>query len=1183
MAYISICKALYDYEAQASDELQLTEDEHIYILDASDPEWWKAKRRPPIDPSSGQLLPFPAGVEEGQVGLVPANYVEESEPLRMSRALYYYEAQNDDELALQEDELLRVYEYEGEWLLVKKQGHDELGTGEGKLGFVPANYVDEVAAVDGGPTRVDTSTAVAQVRDDAEDEDEEEDATAGAISTAPPTRTIAVKSAGTGPTDKPDDIDMWAIAALDSKKKKKKGTLGIGNASLFFASESDKTPVQKISVLSITSHSVEKGKTLHMKLDDDVDAELAVEVEGGKELTFVASSKGDAEAIAKKLDSSKAVAREAARNPPPAKAAASSASPRNLRSLPPPPNGSAAAMPMPAALSAPAASPSVGLLPPPTRKSGLSPAPPAASLAAAVPALAPGEEHAIALYDFEAQGDDELSVAENEKVIIVEKENDDWWKVRNQHGQEGVVPASYVEAIAGDTAVNGSAAAAVSGADTYEDDEAAVTREAGEEMAAIQAAEAERQKAARIADMERRKAELVEKRRREEAEAKRREALKAQPAPAVPASEGRSRSDRDARDGGNIKVPSGKSAPERPKGVSSGRAKPSANNTRIWHDKSGQFKVDAEFLGFNSGKIRLHKMNGVVIEVAIEKMSVPDIQFLEDITGKRLMPHDDDLPLDRAPDRRRREREATSRSSRSGQIIDRPDREQDPRRSKREVGCEREREREARRRQDGRSRRNVDWFEFFLAAGVDMDDCTRYAAAFERDKIDEAILPELEASTLRSLGLREGDIIRVRKLIDRKYSPKVSSSSSKAKQIRADEELARRIQEEEQNARRGKTTSPAPPSLFSGPDGSLKNNTRRGRPTPSSSSRQTTIDSASLAAASESLRINNASPIPRNATTSPESGRKSAAPIASGFDDDAWTPRPPSAKPTTPAAPSSASEAVVAPPPPPPPASAAAAPAPAPPAVSAPVPPAVSAEPSKPVADPNSALFDKLAAMKPAAPTNGFGRPGAAPTNNAMMGSFNMGPRGPLAPVPQNQGLLQPLIPTQGTGQFVPTRQMGMQPQMTGWGGGMQPQLTGWGGMQPQQTGWGGMHPQATGFNGMQPQPTGFNGMGGVGMQSMATGFGLLQQPQTPFGMQMQPTGLDMQQQPQSTFGMLSEQAQKHEKEKDMTPSNIFAQMKSGEFARDGSSGAQPADKYDALRGFQTGSVMYPQNTGFYG
>ena len=52
---------------------------------------------------------------------------------------------------------------------------------------------------------------------------------------------------------------------------------------------------------------------------------------------------------------------------------------------------------------------------------------------------------AIVLYDFTADGDDELTVAEREELVVLERDSDDWWKVRNSKGQEGVVPASYVE------------------------------------------------------------------------------------------------------------------------------------------------------------------------------------------------------------------------------------------------------------------------------------------------------------------------------------------------------------------------------------------------------------------------------------------------------------------------------------------------------------------------------------------------------------------------------------------------------------------------------------------------------------------------------------------------------------------------------------------------------------------
>jgi actin cytoskeleton-regulatory complex protein SLA1 len=52
---------------------------------------------------------------------------------------------------------------------------------------------------------------------------------------------------------------------------------------------------------------------------------------------------------------------------------------------------------------------------------------------------------AVALYDFGADGVDELSVVEGERLTVLEKDGDDWWKCRNSKGLEGVVPASYLE------------------------------------------------------------------------------------------------------------------------------------------------------------------------------------------------------------------------------------------------------------------------------------------------------------------------------------------------------------------------------------------------------------------------------------------------------------------------------------------------------------------------------------------------------------------------------------------------------------------------------------------------------------------------------------------------------------------------------------------------------------------
>ncbi|PWZ03492.1 hypothetical protein BCV70DRAFT_155088 [Testicularia cyperi] len=1178
MAYVALGKALYDYVAQAEDELSLTEDDYLYILESDDPEWWKAKLRR-LDQDG---TPLQDDSDEGVVGLVPANYVEEAEPIRLSRALYDYEAQTEDELSMAEDELLRIYESDGLWLLVKKQGNDPLSGGEGRLGYVPANYVDDADAVDTGAAPVtEGEYDYAQPNGDAnEDDDDDED---DDVSFSNPTAAASIPQISLPPIaniGKSDEIKMWPVSALDGKKKKKKGTLGIGNASLFFASESDKTPVQKISVLHITNYTLEKGKSLHLDLSPDAGVEESI-------LDFHTGSKDAGNDIIKKLEASKANALTAAaaadRNaadppvPPPAPA------PPVAPLAPTPPAASTATLPPPTRTAA-------AVLPPPVRKT--------VSFQSQRPeAPETQDEHAIALYDFEAQGDDELSVAENEHLVILEKENDEWWKVRNDSGQEGVVPASYVEASdAAASAVGAGGAGAAAAAAASEEEESRQREEA--EAAVVAEAERQREAAEAAEAAERHRRETEERRQREQQERTRRDALKAQPAPAPPKLTQRPSTTEVTRAAKNVSIPQGRSAPERPKD-GGGRSKPSPNNTRMWTDRTGQFKVEAEFLGFNQGKIRLHKMNGVVIEVAVEKMSDGDINFLEEITGKKLQPNDDEIAA--SVSRRRESSRATQQMSSSGPSREERERERERRKEK---------EREQRRREQARSgpKRNVDWFEFFLAAGVDVDECTRYASAFERDKIDETVLGDLDSGTLRSMGLREGDIIRVNKLIDRKYrrNKHASSSSSSSRQsgkanantaadlerqIKADEELARKLQDQESAARRGDSASPAPPQLFSGPDGTLKNNTRRGRPTPRTTS-GSNVDPASLAAASESL-ARTATPPARAGTISPSTApKRTGSSLANGFDDDAWTPRPPSTKPATPARPTVASPAPAA--------TAAAPPAPTPPPALAPAAPANVSTP-----DPNSALFEKLAAMRP--PSAGVSpRPGASPSPmSSFMGqnqaAYNPNaPRGPYAPVPANQGLLQPLVPTQGTGQFVPTK---MQPQATG--------MMGMGGMQPQQTGWGNM-----GL--IQPQMTGFNGMGGMnGMQSQATGFGQfnggmmgspsgfgaggqLTMQQTGFpGMQPQATGfggqfggsaggggMSAQQMmaQQTGFGVGSQQQQQQQDDKEkFNASNIFQQMKSGQFAKDPNVAPQASDKYDALRpqptGFQPGGVM-PQFTG---
>jgi hypothetical protein len=53
---------------------------------------------------------------------------------------------------------------------------------------------------------------------------------------------------------------------------------------------------------------------------------------------------------------------------------------------------------------------------------------------------------AIALYDYEAQTDDELSIRENDSLEVIDKSEPGWALVRNvKTGKEGSVPETYIE------------------------------------------------------------------------------------------------------------------------------------------------------------------------------------------------------------------------------------------------------------------------------------------------------------------------------------------------------------------------------------------------------------------------------------------------------------------------------------------------------------------------------------------------------------------------------------------------------------------------------------------------------------------------------------------------------------------------------------------------------------------
>ena len=235
------------------------------------------------------------------------------------------------------------------------------------------------------------------------------------------------------------------------------------------------------------------------------------------------------------------------------------------------------------------------------------------------------------------------------------------------------------------------------------------------------------------------------------------------------------------------------------------------------------------------GKLNLHKLNGVRIAVPVAKMSLADLEYVEGVTGISL---DEDKPLS---DLKKRATASASRESRKAPAA----------KVGASVGASIE-----------PKKPDYDWFQFFLTCEVQPGLCERYAQAFARESMDESVLPDVDASVLRSLGFREGDIIKVTRYLDSKYGRGKKGGAG----------------EEEGGG-----------GLFSGPGGALRNNTRKGRPAPPVET-SNVVDAKAFSQQTGSAAAEAKASSPTAAA--PPAAAKSASKPASGFDDDAWDVKP---------------------------------------------------------------------------------------------------------------------------------------------------------------------------------------------------------------------------------------------------------------------------------------------------
>ncbi|KAI9681210.1 MAG: cytoskeletal protein binding protein [Caeruleum heppii] len=828
MGFLGVCRAIYDYAPQTDQELAIADGDLLFVLEKSaEDEWWKAKKR-----AKGEE-------DDEPVGLIPKNYIEEAQPIHHARALYDYTRQTDEELSFAEEAALIVYDTsDPDWSLVGFNGD---------YGFVPSNYIE---LSDNAPDIVENDKAPPtpeRSRQSYPTPEPDQPASPSSVDSPAPSPAAALagiigrKASSTArraaspppmtparpPNYTPDDSDEEAPSStapnLPTRHRSPPSQLA-----------SPRTPDASRVVASPPFNRVS-----HQRDDDDDDGiaqsprgfhlynisemvtamgkqkkmptTLGINVAAGTLMISPEKSRDGpqqewtADRLTYYSQEGKHVFLELVR---PSKSADLHAGTKDT------------------------ANEIVSAL------GEMAGAAKAEGLREVIAASAGGKSRGKGqmLYDFMAQGDDEVTVAAGDEVVVLDDtKSDDWWMVRRlKNGKEGVVPSSYVEVTGQEAMTSPSASGINAGRSTVEQnrlEEARMTREA-----ARSARGTTREEVGPGMRLPERGSSLMVK--------------------SDGPSQSSSRDRRDQKSDG--KVPS------------TTKPRPDSSRIRTWTDRSGSFKVEAEFIGCTDGKIHLHKVNGVKIAVPVVKMSMDDLEYVERITGLSL---DEDKPL--SDIRRRSQMKAAQSKDRAASTaahkpspiaqVEQPQVDE------------------------------YDWFDFFLKCGVGVHQCERYASNFAKDSMDESSLPDITPSLLRTLGLKEGDILRVMRFLDQKYGRSGGAAGKRNVSFGG----AQVIGKDDGETEDGEATGSASGGLFAGPGGTLRNNTRKGRPAPAVQT-SSTVDPRAFEPKEKGA------PTKENAAARQEEREtdsdKPPPPVRKGkggFEDDAWDVKPGKGQSTT--------------------------------------------------------------------------------------------------------------------------------------------------------------------------------------------------------------------------------------------------------------------------------------------
>ena len=708
--FLGIYRAIYDYEPQTPEELAIQENDLLYLLQKSDiDDWWTVKRRV-IGSDSDE-----------PVGLVPSTYIEEAPILKKVRAIYDYEqVQNaDEELTFHENDVFNVLDdKDPDWLLVKSTVSNEFG-------FIPGNYVEvadnaapkQEAAPTGAPAAAPAAGLptsflpppqhIARKQQIEQDQtpEEEEEGPPPAMPARPRATTETTET--TAMAGPAHNRLSYSDDDNNDDEEEDYDYYNSNNNSNSGANREYNTEYHSWNVTEIEGRKKKKAK-------------LSI---GNNKINFIPQKGAPHEWSIDKLvsyDNEKKHMFLEFVDP--------------YRSLELHTGNTTTCEEIMSI---------IGEYKGASRDPGLK----------EVEMASKSKKRGVVQYDFLAESQDELTIKSGDKVYILDdKKSSDWWMCQLiDSGKSGLVPAQFVEPVRDKKHTESTASGIIKSIKKNFTKSPSRSRSRSRSKSNANASWKDDE---------------------------------SQNDAALSTSGARSRK-------GSL------SSHKKNSSTAGTKDFPNPKKSRLWVDRSGTFKVDAEFIGCAKGKIHLHKANGVKIAVAADKLCNEDLAYVEKITGfslEKFKIHDgssshgtDSRDSERERRRRLKEQEEKERDRRlkerelyelkkARELLDEERarlKEKDlppikPPRPTSSVSTSNTTSQSITQNNNSNGNK-YDWFEFFLNCGVDVSNCQRYTINFDREQITEDMMPDVDNSMLRTLGLREGDIVRVMKYLDKKF------------------------------------------------------------------------------------------------------------------------------------------------------------------------------------------------------------------------------------------------------------------------------------------------------------------------------------------------------------------------------------------------------------------------------